>query len=174
MHLSAWISGVSDSCDTAYCHLKYLTQRRPLSSVRYDRYGKYVHKVFFEINIFRIGEEVVPKGTLIISSLYSVNMDPSHFEDPAAFRPQRFLDSQVSGTVCIREYWMIYRGPGFLAVIGFGSSHTHFPPNLVKKLSLFLSLSVWLAGSAYWRERGRRGWERSQFENATARKRGLL
>jgi hypothetical protein len=23
--------------------------------------------------------------------------------------------------------WMIYRGPGFLAVVGFGSSPTHYP-----------------------------------------------
>ncbi len=30
--------------------------------------------------------------------------------------------------ICPREYWMIYEGPGFLAVAWFGSSPTPFPP----------------------------------------------
>jgi hypothetical protein len=37
-----------------------------------------------------------------------------------------------------REYWKIYRGPGFLAVARFGSS----PPPSVRKLSLFQSTCV--------------------------------
>ncbi len=37
---------------------------------------------------------------------------------------------------------MIYRGPGFLAVVLFGSSPTPFDPLPVSKLSLFLSISV--------------------------------
>ncbi len=39
-----------------------------------------------------------------------------------------------------REYWMIYRGQGFLAVAGHGSSHPPSLPSPVSKLSLFLSL----------------------------------
>ncbi len=39
-----------------------------------------------------------------------------------------------------REYWMIYRGSGFLAVGWFGSSNLHPPP--VSKLYFFLSLPV--------------------------------
>jgi hypothetical protein len=31
------------------------------------------------------------------------------------------------------EYWMIYRGPGFLAVVWFGSSLTPFPPPVRNK-----------------------------------------
>ncbi len=30
----------------------------------------------------------------------------------------------------LREYWMIYRGPGFLAVVWFGSSHTPTPSSV--------------------------------------------
>ncbi len=37
---------------------------------------------------------------------------------------------------------MIYRGPGFLKVVGFGSSSTPFPPSPVSKLSLIISLPV--------------------------------
>ena len=38
------------------------------------------------------------------------------------------------------EYWMIYWGPGFLAVVWFDSSPTSLPPSPVRNLSLFLSL----------------------------------
>ncbi len=55
-----------------------------------------------------------------------------------------------------RESWIIYREPGFLAVVWFGSSpfppSPHFPQSPVSKLSLFPFLCV--AGRAYWRERG--------------------
>ncbi len=27
-----------------------------------------------------------------------------------------------------REYWIIYRGPGFIAIVWFGSSPNPFPP----------------------------------------------
>ncbi len=41
--------------------------------------------------------------------------------------------------VSLREYWMTYRGPSFLAVVWFGSSPTPPPhPSAVSKLSLFL------------------------------------
>jgi hypothetical protein len=41
-----------------------------------------------------------------------------------------------------REYCMIYRGPGFLVIIWFGSSPTPILPFPVSKLFLFLSLPV--------------------------------
>ncbi len=42
----------------------------------------------------------------------------------------------------LREYWMINRWPGFLAVVWFGSSPSPFSPFPVSNLSLFLSLPV--------------------------------
>ncbi len=33
-----------------------------------------------------------------------------------------------------RGYWMIYRGPGFLALVWFGNSPTPSPPSLVSKI----------------------------------------
>ena len=35
----------------------------------------------------------IPKGTVIIPSLYSAHMDPTFWENPAKFDPQRFLNS---------------------------------------------------------------------------------
>jgi hypothetical protein len=37
--------------------------------------------------------------------------------------------------LCTREYWTIYRGPGFLASVWFGSSPTPSPPTLPSESS---------------------------------------
>jgi len=57
----------------------------------------------------------------------------------------------ASWTVVTRECWMIYRGPGFLAVVWFGSS-CPFPPSPVSKLD-----------RRHTRRRGGRGWARSRI-----------
>ncbi len=50
-----------------------------------------------------------------------------------------------------REYWMIYRGTGFLAVAWFGSSPTLSPQSPISKLFLILSLPVsLLTGEGGW------------------------
>ena len=41
-----------------------------------------------------IGPYIIPKGTTIIPSLMSVNLDPDHFHDPHRFDPTRFLDER--------------------------------------------------------------------------------
>ncbi len=51
--------------------------------------------------------------------------------------------------VYIREYWMIYRGPSFLAVVWFGSSPTPFPLSRLQGVCLS--------------ERGEGGWAWSQI-----------
>ncbi len=47
-----------------------------------------------------------------------------------------------------REYWMIYRGPGFLAVGWFGSSPTPSPP-MQSASCLSFSVFLYVAGEAY-------------------------
>ncbi len=53
--------------------------------------------------------------------------------------PLNPLGTTVCAWVHTREYWMIYRRPGFLAVVWFGSSPT---PLSHEQVSLFLSLPV--------------------------------
>ncbi len=71
-----------------------------------------------------------------------------------------------------REYWMIYRGPGFLAVVGL-LAHP-LPPSPESKLSPFLRLPL-CPGRAY---RGETAWSRGggrvAKSHTTARKPGPL
>ncbi len=66
-----------------------------------------------------------------------------------------------SHSASLREHWMIYRGPGFLAVVWFGSLPN---PSPLSNLSLFLSIPACRAGRAYcWEKGGRKGWRRSKI-----------
>ncbi len=58
-----------------------------------------------------------------------------------------------------RDFWVIYRGLGLLAVVWFGISPTPFPPSPVSKLSLSFSVFPCVAG---WRG-VKRGWGRSKI-----------
>ncbi len=53
-----------------------------------------------------------------------------------------------------REYWMIYRGPGFLDVVWFGSSPTLSPLSRQQVVSLSLSSCVSPVNLTDWREIG--------------------
>jgi len=66
------------------------------------------------------------------------------------------------GGVCAtREYWIIYRGPRFLAVVWFGSLPTHFP---LLPWSSCLSFSVFLCVTSLSSLlTGERGWASSQI-----------
>ncbi len=56
-----------------------------------------------------------------------------------------------------REYWMIYRTPGFLTFLWFGTSPTPSPPSPAIKLSLLLSFPV-CCRSSLLLGGGRGGW----------------
>lgn len=43
----------------------------------------------------------IPKGTIILPSLYSVHMNADFWRDPLAFRPERFFDA--SGNIVFNE-----------------------------------------------------------------------
>ncbi len=61
-----------------------------------------------------------------------------------------------------REYWIICRGPGFLAVVWLGSSPTPFPPPLVCRLNRLDTGSL-RKRKKFAHGRGERGWARSQI-----------
>jgi hypothetical protein len=72
-----------------------------------------------------------------------------------------------------RDYWMIYRGPGFFAVARCGSSPTpfpSFPPASCLSFSVFLCV----AGQAYWREKGGRGEVMEEIQITWRRERLIL
>ncbi len=55
---------------------------------------------------------------------------------PFRFSPMQLRICYTIHNTCIphpREYWIIYWGPGFLAVVWFGSFPTPSPPSLVSK-----------------------------------------
>ena len=43
-----------------------------------------------------LGDRAIPKDTAVLFNLYSVNHDPSLWEDPETFKPERFLDEDGS------------------------------------------------------------------------------
>ena len=68
----------------------------------------------------------IPKGTMVISNLYSVNFDEKYWTDPEVFCPQRFLDSK--GNFVRREAFLPFS-------LGELRTHTHtlspsLPPSL--------------------------------------------
>ncbi len=83
------------------------------------------------------------------------------FYTVVCIQPVHDLTINVRSLCCfsatIREYWMIYRGPGFLAVVSFGPPCPTPPPPLSLPLASCLSFSVFLcvADQAFWV----RGWE---------------
>jgi len=41
----------------------------------------------------RVGEHVLPAGTRVVPSIYLTNRNPRAYDEPTAFRPERFVDS---------------------------------------------------------------------------------
>ena len=46
----------------------------------------------------RLAEYLLPKGTMVLANLWSVNRDPRYFHDPEKFNPYRFIDER-SGNI---------------------------------------------------------------------------
>ncbi len=108
------------------------------------------HEWIVELNLMekRDGERGVVRDAL--SGVYCM-------WSPARSRSSREYRNPLQASVGFvvrcedREYSMIYKEPGFFAVVWFGPSTS--PPS-VGKLSLFSKFCLCVAGRAYWRERG--------------------
>ncbi len=69
-------------------------------------------------------------------------------------------DSTTGCWALVREYWMIYRGPGFLSVVWFGSNPSPLSSACCLSFPIFLCVAHrLLTGEG----RGWRGWGRSQI-----------
>lgn len=52
----------------------------------------------------KVNGYTIPKGTMVITNLYSVHFDEKYWNDPGVFSPERFLDS--SGNFVRREAFL--------------------------------------------------------------------
>jgi hypothetical protein len=81
---------------------------------------------------------------LIIPLIQFHSLNPNLSEQPFSNHLSIFLGVFLLHNLYSlpRDYWMIYRRPGFLAAIWFSSSLNHLSPSPISKLSLFLCLPV--------------------------------
>lgn len=59
-----------------------------------------------------LGGYHVPKGTWLIMNLWKLHRDPEVWQEPLAFRPERFLDEQVNVDVKGQHFELIPFGAG--------------------------------------------------------------
>lgn len=52
----------------------------------------------------------IPEGTIVLTNLYSIHMDPDYWQDPMEFRPERFID--VNGNHITHEPYYLPFGAG--------------------------------------------------------------
>lgn len=70
----------------------------------------------------------IPKGTMVITNLYSVHFDEKYWSDPGVFSPQRFLDS--NGNFVRREAFLPFSlGQSLPAARPWCSTSTQIPCN---------------------------------------------
>lgn len=95
-------------CDKIQAELDAVIGRRRLPILQDRNHLPYVEAVLSEIqrisNVAPLGiahrtteklqfrEYTIPKDTVMLVSLYSLNMDKEYWQDPEVFRPERFLN----------------------------------------------------------------------------------
>lgn len=95
-------------CDLVQMELDAVIGRKRFPSLQDRNHLPYVEAVLSEIqrisNVAPLGiahrctesaqfrQFVIPKDTIVLVSLFSVNMDKEYWKDPENFRPERFLN----------------------------------------------------------------------------------
>ncbi len=64
-------------------------------------------------------------AALLITRARTCQLYPTQFADSQIFHPAAKLEEKSASMWCW-EYWMIYRGSGFLAIVWFGSFPSSF------------------------------------------------
>src|SRR5690349_24969284 len=54
----------------------------------------------------RVGDRVVKKGTLVLSSAYLAGRDPAFWPDPLRFDPDRFADLSADQKAVVEQAWV--------------------------------------------------------------------
>lgn len=72
---------------------------------------------FIDLNA-EIGGYGIPKGTLVLASLYTSGHDPTHFSDPHKFRPERWLRNESSEHKVFKSHATIPFSMGGRSCIG--------------------------------------------------------
>lgn len=95
-------------CDQVQAELDAVIGQKRFANLQDRNHLPYVEAVLSEILRFsnvaplgiahrttentRFKEHIIPKDTVILMSLYSLNMDKDYWHDPNVFRPERFLN----------------------------------------------------------------------------------
>lgn len=96
-------------CDKVQAELDAVIGRKRFPNAKDRNHLPYVEAVLSEILRFsnvaplgiahratecsKINEYTIPEDTVVLVSLYSLNMDKDYWKDPGIFRPERFLNS---------------------------------------------------------------------------------
>ncbi|KAK4873499.1 hypothetical protein RN001_015528 [Aquatica leii] len=72
----------------------------------------------------KLFEYSVPKGAIVLTSLYSIHMDNAFWKDPFEFRPERFLTDK--GTVFSPDWYFLPFGHGKRRCLGESLAKTNY------------------------------------------------
>lgn len=84
---------------------------------------------------------LIPRGTTVLQNTWAIQHDPEYFEDPGAFRPERYLDNPYGTRVGAADA----QAQGCKAVYAFGVGRRQCPGDLFARNGSLLLLAklVW-------------------------------
>ena len=74
----------------------------------------------------------IPKGSIVLSSIYSVVRDPDHFSDPEIFNPERFIDAGTFQSEDLHFSHLHFFSTQFSILLTLFTCRWNFSPMLAK------------------------------------------